>query len=232
MFDMVFRNGSDNHSVAHSLFKFRNRSMFELSGFSSCFSSFCPRFRQPVLMNGYGSFLRVYACAEHFSTAEQDTYLSVVHCFYHGFADGFRFGFLNETDFVRGYMVVFNQFAFDFTVRIPFARLVCPQIAEHELRSFPPVILFIVFGDVGGAVGRLVVDMVNLYSLNLVAQKVEFCTSEVECRVSKVQARTSEVQSRPSKVQARTSEVQSRASKVQARTSEVQSRCFEVQARY
>jgi hypothetical protein len=51
-----------------------------------------------------------------------------------------------------GYIVVFDQFALDFTVRIPFARLVRSQIGKDKLRSLFSVIFSIVFRYFSGAV--------------------------------------------------------------------------------
>src|SRR5690606_9909589 len=69
-------------------------------------------------------------------------------------------GFLNESDFVCGYAVIFHELAFDFGVHIPFTGLIGAQIGEHELCSFLCVVPVVIFGNVCRTMRSLIVGMV------------------------------------------------------------------------
>ena len=113
-------------------------------------------------MDGDASFLGVDSRAQHFSRAEEDTYLSLVHRLDHGFALFLGLGFLNETYLIFGDAVLLHQLALDLAVRIPLVGLVGSQVRKDELRAFMPGILIVILRNHIGAMGGFVVFIVTV----------------------------------------------------------------------
>ena len=111
-------------------------------------------------MDGDTPLLGVDSRAQHFSRAEENTYLSLVHRLDHRLAFLLGLGFLNETYLVFGDAVILHQLALDLAVRIPLVGLVGSQVRENELSAFMPGVFIVILRNHIGAMGGLVVLVV------------------------------------------------------------------------
>ena len=89
----------------------------------------------------YGSLLCIYSRTQFLRRAEQNAHLSCIHGIEYVFACFVGRCLLDETYLVSGYVVISDQFMFDFGVYVPLARFVSGQIAEYELCPFRLVVL-------------------------------------------------------------------------------------------
>ena len=112
------------------------------------------------MMDGDTPLLGVDSRAQHFSRAEENTYLSLVHRLDHRLALLLGLGFLNETYLVFGDAVILHQLALDLAVRIPLVGLVGSQVRENELSAFMPGVFIVILRNHIGAMGGLVVLVV------------------------------------------------------------------------
>ena len=111
-------------------------------------------------MDSHTPSLCVDTCTQHGGGTEQHPHRAFVHGSYHRLSCPLVLTFLNEADFRGRYAVVFYQLALDFGIHVPFARSVCSQVGEHELRTLVAVVALVVVGYHLGAMARLVVGMV------------------------------------------------------------------------
>ena len=116
--------------------------------------------RRIQMMHSHRPFLGVHARSEHTCRTEQHAHLALVHCLYYRFTCLVRLALLNKAYFIRWNPVVLHQLAFDFAINVPLAGFEGPQIREYELRTLLFVKFLIVFGNLAGAVARLVVRVV------------------------------------------------------------------------
>ena len=117
--------------------------------------------RRIQMMDGDTPFLRIHARSEHGGGTEQHAHRSGVHGVYHRLARLVGLALLNETHLACRDAVVLRQLPFYLAVHIPsVARLVRPQIREHELRAFLRVVFVVILRNRLGAVRSLVVGVV------------------------------------------------------------------------
>ena len=113
-------------------------------------------------MDRYRSLLGVHARAEHGCRAENDTDVAAVHGLYHRFLGFLILAFLDEANLRGRDAVILHEFAFDFRVHVPFARLVCSEIGENELRPLLLVILAVILAEQLDAMAGFVVDVIRV----------------------------------------------------------------------
>ena len=117
--------------------------------------------RRIQMMDGDTPFLRIHARSEHGGGTEQHAHRSGVHGVYHRLARLVGLALLNEAHLACRYAVVLRQLPLYLTVHVPpVARLVRPQIREHELRAFLRVVFMVILRNRLGTVGSLVVGVV------------------------------------------------------------------------
>ena len=115
------------------------------------------------MMDRHGALLGIHACAEHRCRAEDDTDVTTVHGLYHRLLGFLILAFLDETDLRGRDALVLHELALDLRVHAPFARLVCSEIGEDELRALLLVILSIVLAEQLGTMASFVVDVIRVF---------------------------------------------------------------------
>ena len=111
-------------------------------------------------MYSNGFFLCIDPCAKHIGRAKEYPYLALVGVADELFAHFIVFSLLDKTDFVSRNAVVFYQFAFDFSVGIPFVGLVSTQIRKDKLSTFLRFVLLIIFIDFHRTMRGFVIGMI------------------------------------------------------------------------
>ena len=115
------------------------------------------------MMNRYRPLLGVHAHAEHRRRTKDDADVTAVHGLHHRLLGLLVLAFLDETDLRRRDAVVLHELALDLRVHVPFARLVCSEVREDELRTLLLVILSIVLAEQLGAMAGFVVDVIRVF---------------------------------------------------------------------